>query len=234
MSERLNIKNMLVEPEKPTSPTIESVTNSLRPFLLETFKDRWGYKAELIAQVENNIDSTQQPLKAIDYVAKKADVNPARMGEYTLNPDTATIDWESINPSSFTILELADMRNKPLDEVAKYIVDTYGQTHYIPGLEYWQYILEHPDKMPDEMKNDTPKDQNGKTYFMFGSLVRYQSGHWNVVYAQWRDNHWSQDTFKLDDGWYLHCRVVLIEKHHISQNTFQPDQNPPLPNQRNF
>ncbi len=70
------------------------------------------------------------------------------------------------------------MRGKPLHEVAEHIIETYSADYYIPGIEYWKYIIEHPDKSPEDIKD-------GNYHFFFGSVFRGKGGGWHVPYANW-------------------------------------------------
>lgn len=191
---------------------VESLKPSLQAFLLDTFKTRWGYNAEQMRVAEANIAPEIIAPAAIDWEQRKENVDPALSGQYTLNPETAGINFESIDPTKIEILDLASLRGKSLAEVGRYIVDTYGATHDVPGLEYWQYVLENPDKMPQVMKDDQLSGRYGNAYFNFGSLVRGSYGAWVVPCAQWGDGQWGRVARRIGVGWVGGCRVVLLKK----------------------
>jgi hypothetical protein len=106
------------------------------------------------------------------------DTDSSKFGEYTMNPETAAINWESIPPEKIKVVDLSDMRGKPLHEVAEHIVEKYSADYYIPGIEYWKYIIEHPDKSPEDLKD-------GNYHFFFGSVFRGEGGDWDVPCAGW-------------------------------------------------
>jgi len=143
----------------------------------------------------------------LDYVTLKNDMNIAKFGEYTLNPDTQNLDFENIPKSKIFIANIPDtFVGKPLFEVFKYLIDTYSNTHYIPGIEYWKWLKENPTKTPVVLRNTD-------LVFCFpGSLVRYLSGSWYVPCADWYELSWSRDTLCLDNAWSPNDRVALIEK----------------------
>ncbi|MFA6404745.1 MAG: hypothetical protein WCW03_01980, partial [Candidatus Paceibacterota bacterium] len=74
----------------------------------------------------------------------------------------------------------------------------------IPGIEYWKFMLENPDKVRDQLKD-------GNYYFNFGSLVRRSDGLWCMPYARWNVAGWRRNTDWLDDEWDSGYRVVLLE-----------------------
>jgi hypothetical protein len=139
-----------------------------------------------------------------DYVILKDDIDATKFGEYTLNPDTQNLDFENIPEAKILIPDLSAFVGQSLSEVAKHLVDTYSNTHYLPGVEYWKWLIENPTKSPAKLKD-------GKYYFEFGSLVRNSDGRWFVPCAFWDGSGWSRRAFRLDYSWSAHYRVVLLE-----------------------
>ena len=171
-------------------------------FLLDTYKG-WNVDANKLSQIKFRVEPINPA--NIDYAAKKADIDTSKFGEYLVNPDTAGIDWSQVLKEKIKVVDLSAMVGQPLDVVAKHIVDTYGNRYYIPGLEYYKYILEHPDQAPDDL-------QHGNYHFMFGSLFRGSDGGWSVPYVYWAGSEWGRDGRWLDRGWRGAFRVVLLEK----------------------
>lgn len=93
----------------------------------------------------------------------------AGFGECSLNPDTISINWDLVSPEEIKAVDIKKMEDRPLSEVAEYLVATYGATHYIPGIEYMEYLLENPNKIPESLKG------NKNSYF-FGSTIRGLDG----------------------------------------------------------
>ncbi|MFA6227269.1 MAG: hypothetical protein WC631_02245 [Candidatus Paceibacterota bacterium] len=187
--------------ELPQEPVLDSESLKLQnqTFLQETFKIWYNEVKSKVEQIPIIIDP-----KTEDYKARKDDTDPAKFGEYTLNPDTQDIDFENIPESKIFVPDLSSFVGKPLEEVAKHIIDTYSATHHIPGLEYWKWLIENPTKSPVKLKD-------GKYYFNFGSLVRYSGGYWGVPCADWGGSDWDRDARWLGNSWAAEYRVVLLE-----------------------
>src|SRR3989344_5165232 len=126
----------------------------------------------------------------LGYTAKKDDTDESKYGEYTLNPDTLSLDYDSIPQDKIKILTLPDtLNNQPLDQVANYILQTYPNFH-IPGLEYYKYIIQNPTKAPQALKD-------GNIHFFFGSLFRHSGGHWFVPCVGWGGSSFNRDGYWL-------------------------------------
>ena len=153
---------------------------------------------------ENGYTGTYIDPRTQDYATLKDDIDPTKFGEYTLNPDTQNIDWESVKDKIF-IPDLSAFIGRPVHEVMKHVVDTYSNKYRFPGLEYWNWLKENPAKTPNKLK-DT------KSWFFFpGSLVRASSGDLCVPYAGWYGSGWDHLARWLGDSWSSNCRVVLLE-----------------------
>jgi len=97
------------------------------------------------------------------------------------------------------------MKGKKKSEVAKEIIKRYGQTHYIPGIEYWKYILNNPDKAPQSLKD-------GNWHYFFGSILRLSNGRWSVPCVFWDGSVFNRYASWLVIEWISLSRVVLVEK----------------------
>src|SRR3989344_4574595 len=185
---------------KEKKDTLEDPT-VFNTFLLETYKG-WGVEQDKLDTL--NFSPELVLPQDLGYTAKKADIDESKYGEYTLNPDTLSLDYDSIPQDKIKILTLPDtLNNQSLDQVANYILQTYPNYH-IPGLEYCKYIIQNPTKAPQALKD-------GNWHFFFGSLFRPSGGHWFVPAARWDGFSFYRGGFWLVNGWYSACRVVALE-----------------------
>lgn len=197
------------KPFKPeTSPRpaedLESLGQTFEPFLKDVFK-MWGLNNAGINKFTNTPE-LQEP-SAVDYKSKKDDTDAAKFGEYTLNPDTQAIDWETIPPEKIHVEAMSDMVGKKRWEVAQEIIKRYGDKYYLPGLEYYKFILENPAQAPDSLK-----DSN--YHYFYGSLLRRSSGDWLVPCVHWFESAsvFDRSALWLVLAWNADDRVVLLEK----------------------
>ncbi|MEK9151626.1 MAG: AAA family ATPase [Patescibacteria group bacterium] len=180
------------------TPDIESLKKSNEPFLLETLT-KWYSEAD--AKKAKQEARLEDP-KMLDYGKLSADIDVGRFGEYTLNPDTQALDFEQ---AKVFIPDLSAFVGIPRHEVMKHIIDTYGTTHHIPGIEYWKWILEHQDKAPQSLKD-------GNWFYLPGSVLRVKGGRWNVPHVLWDGSKFVRRAAWLVSGWGAAERVVLLEK----------------------
>lgn len=187
--------------EKGEELNLEQIKSTFTPFLTETFT-KW-YNKETAEKVE------QKPAVIIpadiDWQTLKDDVDVAKFGEYTLNPDTMSINWENIPQEKIKTFDFKEFVGKPRAELAKHIVENYSDKYYIPGIEYWKYIIENPDKAREDLKD-------GRYYYFFGSLLRNQDGSTSVPCTDWFDSQFNRNARRLDYDWDSGNRVVLLEK----------------------
>jgi hypothetical protein len=196
---KTQMEEEMVNMESLLDSDLEFLKTEFASFLQETFKNWYGDAESKVEQVPILINPKDQ-----DYATLKDDIVPTKFGEYILNPDTQNLDFENIPESKIFIPDLSSFEGKPLHEVAKHLIDTYSNTHYIPGLEYWKWLIENPTKSPKKM-------QDGKYYFNFGSLVRDSDGHWSVPFALWIGSDWRRHANWSDSPWLSGYRVVLLE-----------------------
>jgi MoxR-like ATPase len=199
-------ESFLPEEERKSSvperaPSAESLPD-VEAFLAQTYKG-WGVDQSKLDAI--NFSPEFASPADVDYAARKADTDPSKYGEYVMNPDTAGIDWDSIPPAKIHVETLEGMQGKKLDEIAAHIQTTFGSRYRIPGLEYYKYICEHPDKAPASMKD-------GNYYFMFGSLFRHSDGYWRIPCVSGASSGFKRNGDGLGKGWYGNYRVVLLEK----------------------
>lgn len=186
------------EANRKTIPDIEILQKSNEPFLLETFTALYGKVTAKKAKQEARLEDPRM----LDYQALSIDIDAKKFGEYILNPDTQTIDFEHAKP---LIIDLPQFVGRPRHEAMRYIIDTYGSTHRIPGIEYWRWILENPDKAPPELKD-------GNYHYFPGSVLRDENGRWGVPNVDWHGSRFDRDAGWLVNVWFANDRVVLLEK----------------------
>ncbi|MCX6717806.1 MAG: AAA family ATPase, partial [Candidatus Taylorbacteria bacterium] len=174
---------------------LESIKTEFSSFLEQTYKI-WSISDE---KIKNAVISPKiiDP-KTEDYQARQTDVDVSKFGEFTVNPDTQGLDWEALKDKIF-IPDLSSLNGRPLSEVAKYLIDNFSDKYKIPGIEFWKYMLENPDKVPVDVKGVNLKD--GNYYFNFGSLVRNSGGRWLVPFARCYGSGWNRNAFRLVSTW---------------------------------
>jgi len=179
---------------------MEKLQKQMDAFMLETLTIWYGEKDAKKTKLSMSVT----PLDQLDYEKMAKDVDPAKFGEYTINPETADLNFQEKEPK-IKILDLKEFIGKPRSEVMKHVVEKYGGKYHIPGLEYEQYLLNNPDKVPKQLK-----DEN--SYYFMGSTFRYHDGlaavpslHWDGK-APYRLARW------LEHDWLSDARVVLLEK----------------------
>ncbi len=177
---------------------LEQAQADNKDFLKSTFES-WHNTtnaARAIDKVEA-IDPTTQ-----DYEALAKNSNKTEFGAYTLNPETQGLDFENLK---VFVPDLSQFNGKPIHEVVKHVVDTYGATHHIPGIEYWKWLYENPGKIPANLKD-------GDVYYLSGSVLRERGGDWRVPCGRWHGSKWLRYATWLASGWGGDFRVVLLEK----------------------
>jgi hypothetical protein len=102
---------------------------------------------------------------------------------------------------------------KKTSEVLDYITREYGGEYNIPGIEYRDYLIENPDKVPEEMKD-------GGFYLFVGSTIKDKGSRSFVPVARWRNKEEAlkieaglyPTSYMLDSYWPIGNRVLLVEK----------------------
>ncbi|MDP3763525.1 MAG: hypothetical protein Q8Q92_02630, partial [bacterium] len=169
-------------------------------FLGET-NTGWGVKEENLPTFKFEFTDP----KELDYKEKAEHPDQARFGEYTLNPETFAGDFEK---AKVFIPDLSAMEGKKLYEVFKYVVDTFGEKYYVPGIEYWKWMIENPNKI-DQIESRL-KDSNH--YFFPGSSLCDSLGYWRVPGALWNGGGFNRSADWLEAEWSSETRVLLLEK----------------------
>lgn len=183
----------------PQTSDDEELSQVNEPFMLGTFKDSWGWD---ITNLKSEGHVVTPQMQNYEELSQDADVT--KRGEYTLNPETQGLDFETLRAF---VPDLSALNGKPVHEVIQHVVDTYGSNYHIPGIEYWKWLCENPGKTPP---GSNIKD--GKYYFFPGSVLRDKDGDWLVPSADWNGTKWYRSAAWLAGDWSSDCRVVLLEK----------------------
>ena len=194
----------LSSPESTTLST--EVATQHDAFMSDTFK----YWTQAIPTEQ--IQATLEDPTTKDYPALEKDIDTTKAGEYTLNPETQTLDFE-IAP--VFIPDLSAFNGKKLSEVAEHLISTYSDKYYLPGIEYWHWLCEHKNlaDLPTDPQFNTLKQELTDNYcFLFGSTLRYSDGRWRVPCVYWGGSEWCRYAIWLDASWYSSSRVVLLER----------------------
>jgi len=193
---KIKLGNMEVTVEQA-----EQTYGSFGSFLKETWKIL-GVDEEKIkdAKISLEIKSPKDEY----YATRSVDIDETKFGQFTLNPDTQGLDWESLKGKIF-IPNLSSLDGWPIKDVIGYLITNFSGKYIFPGIEYWKFMVENLDKVPNKLKD-------GNWYYNFGSLVRRPGGRWGVPGARWDESEWSRDVFCLVGSWGSNCRVVLLEK----------------------
>ncbi len=234
--EKINIKDLSLDKPEKEGKTPEELREEFKSFLSDAFK-KWYSDAKTKARIPEATDHLPELFNPKDqhWQDKKEDMDPSKFGEYTLNPETIDIDWGAIPPEKIIAKKLPDnLNDKSLADIAEYIIKTYEVDYYIPGIEYWKYIIEHPDKAPDKLKGSNPH-----SYYFFGSVFSGASGAQYVPEVEWLiTGLWHQTAHSLAGVWrdVDSPRVVLLEKSAVVRKQGKDFTNPtpPMPEVRKF
>jgi hypothetical protein len=178
-------------------------------FLKKTF-GVWGVDQNTLNTLQT-IPTIIDP-RTINFEAEK-DITPSKFGQYTLNPEMSGIDLENYPKEKIKVIELpSGMNGKRLSEVEDFIINNYGATHYLPGVETWKFILEDLESAAQDVQERWATLKDGNYHFFPGSLVRGSVGRADVPYVGWSGSGWGRGALWLDFDWASYCRVVLLEK----------------------
>ncbi len=232
--EKINIKNLSFDKPEKEGKTPEELREEFRHFLKDTFLEWYSVMVDRseISEATNHLPELISPNNQAWQTKKKRNRNLSKFGEYTINPETIDIDWEAIPPEKIKVIKIPDDRtNEQLSDIAEYVIKTYGEDYYIPGIEYLKYIVEHSDKTPEDLKGNNWN-------LLFGSILCGVFRDWVVPFVKWHaeDTRWSQDAESLGSGWLDSYRVVLLEKSAVvrkqKKDFLKP--TPPMPEIRKF
>jgi hypothetical protein len=195
--------------EKKQKIDWEKIEKQNNTFLKSTYLTNWSHNETTQGKLPD-FTPTLIPQSNLTF-SDKLDTNKAEFGKYTLNEDTQSLNLESLTKEELeaktTFADIPQSFNgKPLHEVFDYVLKTYGNTHYIPGIEYWKLLSENPDKTPEKLKNTSEY-----VYFP-GSALRHSSGLWSVPSGHWYSAKLCRNGGWLGGAWDAADRVALLEK----------------------
>lgn len=186
-------------------PAPETVKENFGGFLKRSYKESWNGTDEQVAKAGEKPEIKIPG--SIDWESSADDIDASKFGEFTVNLDTVGIQWETIPPEKINVFEFAEFRGKKRWELAEYITTQWPDRdkYYIPGIEYWKYVFENPDKAPASLKD-------GNWHYFFGSIFRSSDGLWFVPIVFWDGSRFERRGGWLAGGWRSSNRVVLLEK----------------------
>jgi hypothetical protein len=180
--------------------SMEKFEKELNAFMAETLVIWYGKADAEKAKIKMSSD----PLAKMDYKTMLKN-DSSKFGEYTINPETAGMNHKEKEPKVKILNEeLKQFIGEPRSEVIKFVVENYGADKIL-GLEYEKYLLENPDKVPEDLKD-------GNWYYFMGSTLRDQNGNADVPCVNWLGSKLSRDARTLSDQWSECDRVLLLEK----------------------
>ncbi len=127
-------------------------------------------------------------------------------GSYTINLESIGVNYlkKEIIIKILDVKDLGHFNGRSRSELVKYVVKTYGEKYYIPGLEYENYLVENPDMIPEEIKD-------GNRYNFIGSFVRGVDGECGIPFVKFGAK-FHHGLTELNGNYGNENRVVLIEK----------------------
>jgi hypothetical protein len=195
---RERAEQFLPKEEKTAGSTVSPETEqelleSNRDFLTDTFTTWFNAKdAKKATQSVEILSPTD-----IDYETLAGEKDPTKFGNYTISPETMGLDYEKIiteTPEKFKVETFTEFVGKPRWELAKHLAENYADKYYIPGLDFYKYLHENPDKIPEAWKD-------GNYYYDFGSVLCNRGGNWNAPCSYWNGDKWYRLAYWLQGGW---------------------------------
>jgi len=178
---------------------LEKLKVELDSFMAETFLMWYGKEDAKKAKISGEVTD----LSKLDFDAL-LEIDKKLYGEYTINQETAGINYQEKEPK-IKIFDMKEFIGKPVSKVLEAVVEKYSDKYYIPGFEYEKYLLENPDKIPEEMKD-------GNVYYFAGSVLRDQYGNAKVPCVSWYGSRLNRDARWLSIEWLDDDRILLLEK----------------------
>lgn len=209
MEKSKNFENVVTEVVEKNDVSQEVIKKENDLFLKKTFESWYGENEFKVETIPTVFDPRNQDFEQIRDNSVKD-----KFGEYTVNPEMQGVDFEHISPEKIKTLQLSEFVGKQLYEVAKHIINTYGSTHHIPGLEFWKWVLEEYENASDDIKEKYKDLKDGNHHHFLGSIVRDHEGHARVPNASWNNSksEWDRSARWLGNNWDSEDRIVLFEK----------------------
>lgn len=162
---------------------------TIQQFLKESI-DYWYGK--------NHATVVEKKVTKLDFKMLRNDTDSDKFGEY-INLEKV-VDYSTCK---IVVVELPNMEDKELWEVAEYVHANYSTDYLIPGLSFWQWAYENK---PKELQSDT-----WRWHFCFNSLFRNSDGRWFVPFVLGDSSGFNRLGSGLGLDWDSRCRVVLLE-----------------------
>lgn len=216
------LKNQQEKLQTLTSEQIIQFTGDMNYFWKDKLKD-WSLDGQDLANISFTPEFKNPRDINFDELAK-APHDPNEFGHYLTNPETAFLNYESMGEpeifdprtdQAFKNWFKTKNREKDTASVMEYVRETYGDTHYLPGIEYLKYLFAHKNRIPQFFKE-------GGLYFLPGTTFRIGNGCWLVPSGNWgRLPTWGANPMLLmggspvdgvDGGWNSNERVILFGK----------------------
>ncbi len=207
--------------------TFEQYRAELHPFMLETYKDKWGYGKKQINMVEKVVSSPDNvhidetipfdEMIAVNLDDAKLEANKSKAGELYLTSES--VDFETAKLFTPEIPEKISING--VGAVMKYIKETYKETHILPDLKYYQYILQLGDRKVAEqdpvkkkaLLDQIPEQLRGEDHHYFpGSLFVDAEGGWVSPNLRWNSVGFVRNADRIENRWYSNYQVVLFER----------------------
>ena len=191
---------------------LEIAALKIEPFIKETFQGWNVTNFDKVIQKPSFTDPQSLNLNIL-----KSDIDPAKLGEFSLNPECLNLDFSQIE-DKITIKEISEKEIKDnkltdLAQIGTYIIKQYSKDYIISDLSFWQWMFQKGANAPQKLKDDN------YYYFMFGSVLRYSDGKALVPNARWNGSKFLRDAGDLDDvslaGRYQGRYVVILLKRDV-------------------
>jgi hypothetical protein len=211
--------------EKPHSFNSETFHSEIKPFLLETFKDKWSFNAEQMEKAQKNIEnpeilSPEEYYKKLSEIAPESADDTENVGKITSSTEQIEDDLEKIkttiiNPSEepwYKELQTTLGRTPELHEVFAQLSKQYPNKTPA-GLDFYTKALKLAELDPEKARNLLGL-KKGESQFLFcpGSSVCDEDGYWMSPFVHWRGDDFDRNASRLRDGWGDNDRVVLLER----------------------
>ena len=145
--------------------------------------------------------------KELDYKFKAEHRDLNQFGQYTVNPETFGMNFEK---AEVFIPDLSSMVGKYVYEVFQYVVDTYSDKYYVPGIEYWKWALENTGKFGMLMFEQSIKFE---VIYFPGSIVCDQYGEWGAPALSANVGGYNAYQHMMESHqWSDSRRVILLKK----------------------
>lgn len=159
-------------------------------------KSAWNLSVETSPILKNPTD-----LDWNEFI-KKSTEQSMTPGEFTLNPETLNLDFDTITP---VVINKPEWVGKKRGDVFAEVIRDYSATHYIPGYDYIEWLNKNPDK--HHLFLD-------KTNYFYApaTMIGDDYGNGSVPCSVWYDDQWYRNGFSVESVWDSSDRVLLLPR----------------------